>query len=1069
MNFGLRIFLCTFIPAAISKPILGVDILSANRLLVDPHFGQVLDATTRDPISGSATDKRRSGLAASLCHITPAVRPLLASFPAVVGDGSGTPNPKHGVFHSIETTGRPVFAKVRRLDPEKHRIAESEFQNLEKAGILRRSNSPWSSPLHMVPKPDGSWRPCEDYRRLNLDTKHNRYPLPSILDLSAKLHGCKFFSVVDLVKGYHQVPMSPADIQKTAIITPFGLFEYVFMPFGLMNAAQTFQRLMDRLFRSLPFVFTYLDDHLIASRTLEEHMEHLSQFFQVLQDNGLTINPAKCTFAATSVKFLGHMVSEAGIKPLPKHVAAIQEFPVPTTIKQLQQFLGMINFYRRFLPKIAATLRPLTGLLRGNPKTLYWSAPAAEAFKAAKSALVRAVPLTHPAPDATLSLAVDASDSHVGGVLQQLENRAWRPLAFFSQKLTPTQVRYSTFDRELLAAYTAVRNFRFLLEGRRVPDPNGSQTIGVGDDKSHAAVVRPTTAAPFLLGLLLDLSFLAPFTSDIRHTSGHSNIVADTLSRPPSHSKVSAAVVLALPTIAKPPVDLHANNPSQVPVPPAVPITADEHSSGTIAAAVGVDFAALAAAQATCPDVLSMQNSPSLQVTIREHGGVQLLGDISTGTFRPLVPAAFRTVIIGFLHSIHHPGVRATARLVKSAFCWPRMGKDITAVARSCMDCQLGKVHRHIKLQPEHIAVPRRRFAHLHVDIVGPLPNSAGNTHIFTAIDRTTRWPEAVPLSSTSAANCAAALFSGWIQRFGLPAAITSDRGPQFTSALWSALCKLLKITHQPTAAYLPQSNGLVERFHRRLKDALRARAAGPDWCIHLPWVMLRIRMAWREGTDFSPAEAVFGAQPVLPGQFVAEEETPSPNFLRDMQGLVSGRTVLPTSHHTTPAPQHLPEELLLAKHVLVRKDGHVPPLAVAYNGPYLVLERSLRFFKLQVGNKVDTYSTLRLRPCKSPPDVEVAQPPRRGRPPAAAAAAPPQSTAPAGTGRAKRRQVSFCCPVVVSTPPPAQLLHPSGRPARSAGPPKRFFISLVIPDVLGLGGSCGETTFSGGSSPTDL
>ena len=226
LNFGIRTFLCTFILAAVSKPILGVDFLSANRLLVDPHFGQVLDASTLEPISGSEFSPRKSGLAASLCHVAPAVRTLLSSFPAIVGDGSGTPNPKHGVFHSIETTGRPVFAKARRLDPEKLRIAEKEFRNLERAGIVRRSNSPWSSPLHMVPKPDGSWRPCGDYRRLNLATKHDQYPLPSIQDLSAKLHGCKFFSVVDLVKGYHQVPMSPEDIQKTAIVTPFGLFEY---------------------------------------------------------------------------------------------------------------------------------------------------------------------------------------------------------------------------------------------------------------------------------------------------------------------------------------------------------------------------------------------------------------------------------------------------------------------------------------------------------------------------------------------------------------------------------------------------------------------------------------------------------------------------------------------------------------------------------------------------------------------------------------------------------------------------------------------------------------------------
>ncbi len=175
---------------------------------------------------------------------------------------------------------------------------------------------------------------------------------------------------------------------------------------------------MDRLFRSLPFVFTYLDGHLIASRTLEEHMEHLSQFFQVLQDNGLTINPAKCTFAVSSVKFLGHMVSASGITPLPKHVTAIQEFPAPTTIKQLQQFLGLVNFYRQFLPRIAATLQPLTDLLCGNPKSLEWTACASDAFTAAKAALVAVVPLSHPAPGATLALAVNASDTHVGDVLQ---------------------------------------------------------------------------------------------------------------------------------------------------------------------------------------------------------------------------------------------------------------------------------------------------------------------------------------------------------------------------------------------------------------------------------------------------------------------------------------------------------------------------------------------------------------------------------------------------------------------------------------------------------------------------
>jgi len=346
--------------------------------------------------------------------------------------------------------------------------------------------------------------------------------------------------------------MDPADIEKTAIITPFGLFEYLFMPFGLLNAAQTFQRLMDRLFGHLPFVFTYLDDHLIASATLEEHLEHLAQFFQILHQNGLTINPAKCTFAVSSLKFLGHMVSEAGLVPLPRHVAALQEFPPPTDIKQLQQFLGLINFYRRFLPSIARILKPLTDLLRGNPKLLLWSAAAESAFLAAKAALVSAVPLTHPSPKATLSLAVDASDTHVGGVLQQLEGRAWRPLAFFSQKLSPTQCRYSTFDRELLAAFSAVRHFRFLLEGR--------QFRLLTDHKPLVSAMTRVTP-PWSARQQRHMSYIAEFTADFRHTPGAANFVADALSRPPlppqgqglpkeAAAQVSSTLAAAFPPVA---------------------------------------------------------------------------------------------------------------------------------------------------------------------------------------------------------------------------------------------------------------------------------------------------------------------------------------------------------------------------------------------------------------------------------------------------------------------------------------------------------------------------------------
>ena len=1068
LSFGLRTFICSFILAAVSKPILGVDFLAANRLLVDPFSRQVLDSETLLPITPSVSaPPRHSRFAAALCHVAPAVRNLLASFPTIVGDGSGTPNPKHGIRHSIETTGRPIFAKARRLDPEKHRIAEAEFRSLEKAGIVRRSNSPWASPLHMVPKQDGSWRPCGDYRRLNLATVHDRYPLPSIMDLSARLNGCRFFSCIDLVKGYHQVPMDPSDIAKTAIITPFGLFEYLFMPFGLTNAAQTFQRLMDRLFGHLPFVFTYLDDHLVASATMEEHLEHLRIFFEILRDNGLTINPSKCSFAVSSVKFLGHMVSESGVVPLPRHVEAITGFPRPTDLRQLQRFLGLINFYRRFLPAIAGILKPLTDLLRGGPKKLLWSSDADAAFTKAKAALVAAVPLSHPAPGAVLSLAVDASDTHVGGVLQQLQGRAWQPLAFFSKKLSPTQVRYSTFDRELLAAFSAVRHFRFLLEGRR---------FRLLTDHKPLVAAMSRVSPPWSARQQRQMAYLAEFTADFRHTPGATNVVADALSRPSAPStgahsqQVPTSQILPPAAAAKtsvaalpagpektPPGPPHTSDSSEIQdlSPPAVPSEPPPAAPSAtapitpVAAAQPLNFSDIAAAQSSCPDVASMRASTALSIVSKPMGEHQLLGDVSTGEFRPLLPPQFRAAAFHSLHDIAHPGIRATCRLVSSRFCWPHMSKQVAILARSCLHCQRSKVHKHVHLQPEQIEVPRRRFAHVHVDLVGPLPRSAGFSYLLTILDRTSRWPEAVPLAAVSAADCAAGFFHGWVQRFGLPATITSDRGPQFASSLWSALCSLLNISHVQTTAYHPQANGAVERFHRRLKDALRARSAGADWYTHLPWVMLGIRSAWRENSQFSPAEAVFGAQPVLPGQFLNSPEPPSPTFLQELQHTLCNRTPPPADHHNRPGPLKLPEELMLTRYVLVRRDGAQPPLSPMYDGPYLVLERSLRFFKLQVGTKQDTVSTLRLKPCRSPPDVQPAVPPRRGRPPTSPAAASPPADVPRPPTH-RRRRVTFRCPVVSPPPesspppgPPPPLLHPSGRPARRAGRPQRYLSSL--------------------------
>ncbi|GFW59646.1 hypothetical protein TNCV_2756551 [Trichonephila clavipes] len=634
LDLGLRrIFQWTFLVGNVSTPIIGADFLYNFRLVPDISNQALLDSETNIKchciLGNSRIHSIKTVSGDSVYH------ELLRKFPDITKPPRPDQEIKHSVVHHIETTSRPVTAKARRLAPDRLRIAKAEFENMITLSHMRPSKSNYASPLHMVPKKDSTeWRPVGDYRALNAQTTKDNYSVPNILDFTSNLHGTKIYSHIDLVKAYHQIPINPDDVHKCAIITPFGLFESTRMQFGLYNAAATFQRFIDEVLRNLPFVFVFVDDILVA--------------------------PLNYIFGVTSIKFLGFKVSESGIEPLSDRVDCILNFPQPTTLTQLRRFLGLFNFYRRFVPKAAHLLAPLNKFLEGiknfkkskkvSCKNLHdsiqWTEEAEQAFNDAKNALADATLLRHPIPGAKLSLWTDASDKAVGGSLMQLCQNNWEPVAFLSVKLSKSQQKWSTYDRELLAMYISVKRFRHMLEGR--------DFIIYTDQKPlmHAFMQNPDKCSPWQWR---HLDFISQFSTDVRHINGTRNAVADALSR----------------------------------------IEVNQISNSFL------DFEALPKAQLEDNELQSFQNDEKSSLVFKRVpspvSATELICDTSTGSPRPFVPYNFRRTIFEHFHNLAHPGVAASFQLIASRYVWPNMQKTMKDWVQNCIACQRSKVHRHTK------------------------------------------------------------------------------------------------------------------------------------------------------------------------------------------------------------------------------------------------------------------------------------------------------------------------------------------------------------------------------------
>ena len=751
------------------------------------------------------------------------------------------------VEHSIDTgNARPIKQAPYRVSQAQRIEIDQQISNMLCQNIIKPSSSPWSSPVVLLKKKDGSTRFCVDYRKPNAVTRKDSYPLPRIDDAIDALSGSTLFTTLDLQSGYHQVAMNSESRDKTAFISHAGLYEYNVMSFGLTNAPSTFQRLMSTVLHGLEWkiCLIYIDDIIIFSSSFDEHLHRLRLVFDRLRLANLKLKPSKCTFARKSVRFLGFLVSSSGVSPDPDKLSAVQSFPVPTNVRDVRSFLGLRNYYRRFVKDFAKVASPLHRLTRRDV-TFDWDNTCHDAFVILKSHLCSAPILSYPHFHQPFHLYTDASQTALGYILGQIIDGKEHVVSYGGRELNTAEKKYSTTEREALAVVEGIKYFR--------PYLTGTKFYVHTDHGCLSWLMKMKDPTGRLARWSLQLQ---QYQFDIIHRAGRLNGNADALSRR------SYSSTLSIPIAA-----LHD------PCPPQSVLYNLQRQDPELS--VIIDYLQ--------HDVLPTDNVKArrLIVTIddyylNENGILCHLWSPGSRRVKSLcsqivAPQSIRHEILTACHddpTAAHFSVFKTYEKIRARFYWHGMFKDIEHWCKSCIDCSMKKIPRSHRKAPLLPIPVDGAFDRVAMDILGPFPvTTNGNRYIIVFSDYYTRWPEAFALPSTEASRIALLLVNEIMARHSSPRTLLSDRGPNFLASIVKEVCRLINTTRAYTTAYHPQTDGLVERFNGTLAEGLSMYVSThqKDWDQHLSLILFAYRVSPNATTKESPFYLLYGREPRLP------------------------------------------------------------------------------------------------------------------------------------------------------------------------------------------------------------